>query len=269
MLWAYLFVIAFGLVIGSFLNVLIHRVPLGKSVVRPSSRCPGCHESIRPWHNVPVVSFLLLRGKCAYCGRPISWRYPLVELSTALLFFLLFTKYGFSAPFVINAVLVSLVLVLMLIDLSHRLLPNVITFPGMLFGLAVSPLQSNVFFHTDVQAPYSPEPLNYIYSAVGIVLGGGILLVVAKVYLMLRKIEGLGLGDVKMMAMVGAFLGWRYAWLSIFLGSFLGALIGSVYIYLWQRGSRYELPFGSFLGIGAISCTLWGPDLVAWYVSRL
>jgi leader peptidase (prepilin peptidase) / N-methyltransferase len=269
MLWAYFFVIAFGLVIGSFLNVLIHRIPLRESVVRPPSHCPGCDEPIRPWHNVPVLSFLLLRGRCAYCGTRISWRYPLVEISTAFLYLLLFWKYGFSAPFIVNAVLVSLILVLMLIDLSHRLLPNVLTFPGMLFGLAVSPLQSNVFFHTDVAAPYSPEPLNYLYSLIGIVLGGGILILVAQLYLLLRKVEGLGLGDVKMMAMVGAFLGWRYAWLSIFLGSFIGAILGSLYIYLRSKGSRYELPFGSFLGVGAIVSVLWGPDLVAWYLSKL
>jgi leader peptidase (prepilin peptidase) / N-methyltransferase len=269
MLWAYLFVIAFGLVIGSFLNVLIHRIPLKESVVRPSSHCPGCNEPIRPWHNVPVLSFLLLRGRCAYCGMRIPWRYPLIEAATGLLFALLFAKYGFSTPFIVNAVLVSLVLVLMMIDLAHRLLPNVITFPGLLFGLAVSPLQFNAFFHTDLAAPYSVEPLNYVYSLLGIILGGGILIAVAQLYLLLRKIEGLGLGDVKMMAMVGAFLGWRYAWLSIFLGSFIGAIIGSLYIYLRRKGSRYELPFGSFLGMGAMASVLWGPDLVAWYLSKL
>lgn len=263
-------VILLGLVIGSFLNVCIHRIPRGESIVRPASRCPQCNSLIRPWHNIPVLGYLLLRGRCADCGKPISPVYPAVEILTALLFELAFLKYGLSWPFGLALLFFSLLIVLNFIDLFERLLPDVLTLSGTLIGFLAAPLQSLEFFHSD---PFLPEPTAwwtaYLHSGAGILLGGGILWLVAALYLKLRKVEGMGFGDIKMMCMVGAFLGWRYAWLTIFIGSLLGALIGSLYIYFLGKGRRYELPFGTFLAAGAVVAALWGVQLLESYLNLL
>ena len=263
-------VILFGLVIGSFLNVCIHRIPRGESVVLPSSRCPSCKNRIRPWHNIPLFSYLLLRGRCAHCKERISPVYPAVEVLTALLFESAFLKYGWTAPFAIACVFFSLLIVLNFIDLFERLLPDVLTLSGTLMGLLCAPLQSAEFFRAD---PFLPEPsvwwMACLHSVAGILLGGGVLWLVAAVYLKLRKIEGMGFGDIKMMCMVGAFMGWRYAWLTIFVGSLLGAVIGSLYIYLRGKGQRYELPFGTFLAVGAVLVALWGVKLLESYLKLL
>ncbi len=263
-------VILFGLVIGSFLNVCIHRIPRGESVVRPSSRCPNCNSPVRPWHNIPLLGYLLLRGRCADCKEPISPVYPAVEAMTALLFELAFLKYGWTAPFAIALIFFSLLIVLNFIDLFERLLPDVFTLGGTVIGFLCAPLQSAEFFRDD---PFLPDPaawwLAYLHSGVGILLGGGVLWLVATVYLKVRKIEGMGFGDIKMMCMVGAFLGWRYAWLTILVGSLLGAVIGSLYIYLLGKGRRYELPFGTFLAAGAAVVALWGVRLLESYLKLL
>ncbi|MGH9340117.1 MAG: prepilin peptidase [Acidobacteriota bacterium] len=255
-------VIVAGLVLGSFLNVCIYRIPRGQSIVSPGSRCPQCERPVHPWHNVPVLSYLWLRGKCAQCGKPISAVYPTVEILSATIYYMLFLKYGFGAPFFINVLLFSLLVVLVFIDLFERILPDVITLPGLLLGFLLAPVQSSEFF------AYA-GPARYLESFLGMLAGGGTLWLVAFLYLRLRKIEGMGFGDVKMMAMVGAFLGWRFAWVTIFLGSLLGAVIGSLYIFALQKGQRYELPFGTFLGGGAVIATLWGPALVQWYFGML
>ena len=269
MLLAHAFVIAFGLAMGSFLNVCIYRIPKGRSVIRPGSSCPHCHHPLRPWENVPILSYLFLRGKCSQCGGRISWIYPVVESTTALLFYLLFLKYGFDTPFFINVVFFGMLVGLIFIDLFERLLPNVITLSGLTFGLLMSPLQSGEFFQgTQLFGTYNVMWAHYFDSVLGIFVGGGFLWLVAELYVRVKKIEGMGFGDIKMMAMVGAFLGWRYAWLTILLGSLLGALVGSIYIYALGKGRRYELPFGSFLGVGAIASTLWGQELLAWYLAQ-
>ena len=268
MFWAHLIVLVSGVVVGSFLNVCIHRIPRGLSVIGPGSRCPHCDSPIRAWENIPLLSFTFLRGRCRYCDQPIGWIYPTVEAFTALLFYLLFLKYGFNSPFFLNAVFFSLLIILMFSDLFERILPDVITLSGLLCGLLVAPFQSPEFFQDDLfWVGGSKFWTHYLQSLSGIVVGGGTLWFVASLYLKLRKVEGMGFGDVKMMAMVGAFLGWRYAWLTIFCGSLLGALVGSLYIYLFGKNRRYELPFGTFLGVGAVITTLWGRDLLSWYLS--
>jgi leader peptidase (prepilin peptidase) / N-methyltransferase len=265
--WIDLFVILFGLVIGSFLNVCIYRIPRRQSVVRPRSRCPNCSHEIAAWENIPVLSYVLLRGRCRQCRTLISWVYPVVEVLTALAFYLLFLKYAFTPPFWINALFFSILIILIFVDLYHRILPNVLTVAGMVVGFVLVPLQSPEFF-TSAATGLRVEmlPGRYLESLLGILLGGGLLWITAKLYLMLKKMEGMGLGDVKMMGMVGAFLGWKYAWLTIFAGSMVGALIGFTYILVAGKGRRYELPFGSFLGVAAVVITLWGPWFIAWYL---
>lgn len=265
-----LLVILFGLVLGSFLNACIYRIPRGESVLWPGSRCPHCRQRIRPRDNIPVLSFLFLRGRCRHCRRPIGWIYPAVELLTAGCYYLLYLKYGLSFPFFIGLVFSSLLLVLAFIDLHERILPNAITYPGIILGVLVSPFQSVEFFEGDVflgtPAGAGEHP---IHALLGVLLGGGLLWLVAVLYEKLRKVEGMGFGDVKMMAMVGAFLGWRYAWLTIFLGSLAGALVGSLYLVASGKGRRYELPFGTFLALGALVVTLWGRALLGWYSGLL
>lgn len=268
--WPAALVVVCGLMVGSFLNVCIHRIPRGQSVILRWSRCPHCETVLKPWENVPIAGFLLLRGKCSTCQARISWLYPIVEASTALLFFLLFSKYGLSWPLMVNAALFAMLVVLMAVDIFERILPDRITLGGLLAGFLVSPLQSGEFFQSEpfflrLDAPWS----SYLHSGMGALLGGGLLWLVAFLYLKIKKVEGMGFGDIKMMAMVGAFLGWRYAWLTIFWGSLMGAVLGSAYIYFFGKSTRYELPFGTFLGAGAIFTTLWGRDVLEWYLSLL
>jgi len=264
------YVVLFGLVIGSFLNVCIHRIPQGQSIVRPRSRCPYCNHLIRAWENIPLVSYALLRGRCSQCHARISWVYPAVEALTAGVFYLLFRKYEFGAAFWLNALFFSLLIALVFIDLFHRILPDVLTKGGTLVGFLLVPLQSPEFF-TKPATTWIGDMIaaRYLDSLLGIALGGGLLWVVAKLYFMIKKIEGMGLGDVKMMMTIGAFLGWRFAWLTIFLGSLVGAFVGIAFIYLSGRDRLYELPFGTFLGVAAIAATLWGAPLIHWYFSLL
>ncbi|GAB4255149.1 MAG: A24 family peptidase [Acidobacteriota bacterium] len=259
-----------GLVVGSFLNVCIYRLPRGISIVFPGSRCPHCGRKIRPWENVPVLSFLLLRGRCAGCGMPISWRYPAVELLTALLFLALYHRFGWSPALPVNMILVSSLIVLTIVDLTHRILPDVVTLGGTVVGILVSPWQAAEFFA--LPGSWSPggEMVNHVtQSLLGVLFGAGFLWLVARLYRAIRGVEGMGMGDIKMMAMVGAFLGWQLCWLTILLGSFLGALVGGLYIWLSGQGRRYELPFGTFLGIAALACVFLGPQLVSSYVAFL
>jgi len=268
--WIDLFVVLFGLVIGSFLNVCIHRIPRGQSVVRPRSRCPSCGHAIKAWENIPLVSYLVLRGRCSKCGARISWVYPAVEALTAGSFYLLFLKYGFGSPFWLNAVFFSLLIALTFIDLYHRILPDVITLGGTAAGFLLVPLQSAEFFAKPATSWLGDViTARYFESLLGIVLGGGLLWAAAKLYLTVKKVEGMGLGDVKMMMTIGAFIGWRFAWLTVFLGSLVGAVIGLLFIYASGRDRRYELPFGSFLGIAAVVATLWGKELIEWYTNML
>jgi leader peptidase (prepilin peptidase)/N-methyltransferase len=212
----------------------------------------------------------LLKGKCRDCGSRLSWIYPAVEILTAGSFLLLFQKYGFQSPFFVNAVFFGMLIILVFVDLYHRILPNIITFGGILVGLVLSPLQSTEFLHSiGAFAVDRWFAASHVNSALGVLIGGGLLWLVAFLYLRLRRVEGLGLGDVKMMGMVGAFLGWKYAWMTIFLGSIVGVLVGGLYIALSRKGRRYELPFGSFLGLGAMGVALYGPALMNWYVGSL
>ncbi len=259
-----------GLIIGSFLSVCIYRLPKGLSVVSPRSACPRCGRPIRPWENVPVLSYLLLRGRCRGCNGRIGWVYPAVELITAALFWLLFRRFGLSPELVLNALFFSLLVALLFIDLFDRILPDRLTLGGAVAGFLLAPWQHPEFLAGAGSLSIGgPLISSYLNSLLGMVVGGGFLWLVAELYLRWRKIEGMGFGDVKMMAMVGAFLGWQYAWLTILFGSLLGAVGGGAYILWAGHGRRYELPFGSFLAVAAMAVTLAGPWALDWYLDRL
>jgi leader peptidase (prepilin peptidase)/N-methyltransferase len=237
-----------GLVVGSFANVCIHRLPLGQSVVFPPSRCPGCGTLIRPWDNLPVLSWLVLRGRCRACRAPISPRYPAVEGINGLLWLGLAVQRGPSTQTLVFMALVSALLVLSLIDLEHMLLPDVITLPGIAFGLAASAL------------PGSPiRPLEAAAAAAGGYLS---FAAVWWIWRRLRGIDALGQGDWKLAAMLGAGLGWPKMLLTVFLACVIGAVVGVVVLRL--RGTD-RLPFGTFLGAAGILVVFVGDPLLAWY----
>jgi leader peptidase (prepilin peptidase)/N-methyltransferase len=239
-----------GLAVGSFLNVCIHRVPLGTSVVQPPSRCPRCGYQLRWYDNVPVVSYALLRGRCRGCGAPISIRYPIVEIVTMILFLLHWWMFGWSVLMVVRLVFACALTVLFAIDLEHHLLPNVITLPGIVVGLIVS-----------VIVP--PGPVDAI---LGTLLGGGVLWLIGEAYYRYSGQEGMGGGDVKMLAMIGAFLGWKLVLVTLVLSSVAGSVIGLLVIGLRRGDMKYALPYGTFLALGALAASLVGNQIVAWYV---
>jgi leader peptidase (prepilin peptidase)/N-methyltransferase len=239
----------FGAVIGSFLNVCIHRLPIGQSIVWPASACPRCGHELSWSENVPIVSYLLQRGLCRSCGQPIAIRYPIVELVTAIMFATAWWYYGPGVLLVSRLVFGCALIVLFAIDLEHHLLPNVITLPGILVGFAFSLVT---------------EP-GWWASLVGIAVGGGSLLAIAESYYRVRHEEGLGLGDVKMLAMIGAFIGWKLTLVTLVMASFAGSLIGLALIVSRRGTLKYALPFGTFLAIGAAVAATVGPDLLAWY----
>jgi len=263
----------FGLVIGSFLNVCIYRIPLDKSIVFPGSACPHCGNPIRPYDNIPVLSYLLLRGRCRICGNAISVQYPLVELLTGAAFFACAWEWNFTAPAFVNSLLLSVLIVLVFTDYHHQILPNVLTLPGIAVGILLSPSQP-VSYYSDALStmaaswlwPENPQLiLPWVGSLLGAIIGGGPLLLLAIGYEKLRKRQGLGMGDVKMMAMVGAFLGCRIAFLTILAGSFLGSIVGVFLILFRHKNLQTKLAFGVFLGIGAAVCLFYGLSVWDWY----
>ncbi len=265
----------FGLVIGSFLNVCIYRIPLGKSVVFPGSACPACGTAIHPYDNIPVLSYILLRGKCRACGASISPQYPFVELMTGAAFFACAVRWNFAPPTFVNTLLLSIVIILIFTDLHHRILPNVLTLPGTAAGILLSPLQSLSYYSFDPLArriapmlwPGKPDTvLPWAGSILGAVIGGGLLCLFGLAYEKLRKRQGLGMGDVKMMAMVGAFLGWPLAILTVMAGSIFGTLIGVFLMIFRHSNLQTKLAFGVFLGIGAALSLFYGLSFLFWYL---
>jgi len=244
---------AFGAVVGSFLNVVIYRLPLGKSVVWPASGCPHCARELSWYENIPVVSWLALRGRCRTCGGSIHIRYPLVEALTAAMFALAFWFYGPGPLLISRLIFGCALLVLFAIDLEHQLLPNVITLPGIVIGFLFG------FF---------TEP-GWLSSLIGVLVGGGVLWGMAEAYYRVRHEEGLGMGDVKMLAMIGAFLGWQLTLLTLMLASFSGTFIGLFFIVTKRGGMKYALPFGTFLALGAAAAATVGPSILEWYLGTL
>lgn len=275
----FVFIFAFGAIVGSFLNVVIHRVPHEESIVFPNSACPQCKTPIKPYDNIPVLSWLFLRGKCRNCGEKISARYPAVELLTALLYVLVYWQIGFNFYLPVCLIFVTTMVSLIFIDAEHMILPNVITYPLLIFSLLVRlvfPFLVSAEYFTDLNyAPlkymsdYPPVMVSLIGAVFGGLVGGGFLWLVGAIWKMLRGVDAMGLGDVKMMFAVGALLGWRLTFLSIFLGAFSGAVIGVFVIYRQkEKDFQAQIPFGIFLGIGSILSLLFGEQLIRWYVEN-
>ncbi len=250
----FIWVFILGAAIGSFLNVCIVRLPQGKSLVRPGSHCPRCGQPIRLYDNIPLVSYLILRGRCRDCKGPISPRYFLVETATALLSLAIVRNFGLSIEAGVYFVLFCALLVIIFIDLDTFTIPDVITLPGMVAGLGASFLLPR---------------MGILRSAVGLVTGGGILFVVAIGYQMLRKREGIGGGDIKLLAMVGAFTGWQGCLFTIFGASLTGSIVGLAIMIRRRSGTQTPIPFGPFLSLASFLYVLVGDVLIHGYLHLL
>jgi leader peptidase (prepilin peptidase) / N-methyltransferase len=240
-----------GLLVGSFLNVAIYRLPRRESLVWPASACPACRRPLRPYENVPLVSWLVLRGRCRTCQAPISLMYPMVELSTSLVFLGSYLAYGPGGLLAVRLAFGCAMIVLFGIDLRHRILPDRITLPGIIAGIAASAML----------------PPGLVPSLLGAVAGGGVLFLIAEAYYRVRGHEGLGMGDVKMLAMIGAFLGWQSMLVSLLLASIAGSIIGVGMMVIGRGGMKSALPFGTFLALGALVASVVGDQLFVWYLS--
>lgn len=274
MLWLSATIVAmFGAIIGSFLNVIIHRLPSGQSIVFPASHCPLCGAAVRVFDNIPVVSYLVLRGRCRACRAPISARYPAVELFTAMLYGVVFWHHGWTLALPFDLIFVSAVVGLIFIDAEHMILPNAITYPGLLFAVLARLLVPNLdglgLLREEVLAAWPPGAVSLVGAAFGALIGGGSLWLTGWVWERLRGVEAMGLGDVKMMLMVGAYLGWPRTVLTIFLAVFAGSIVG-VWLMLRRGGRDMQmlLPFGIFLGLAAIISLLIGEKIIAWYLGQ-
>jgi leader peptidase (prepilin peptidase) / N-methyltransferase len=276
--YSYIIVGAFGAIIGSFLNVVIHRLPLEESVAFPSSKCPSCSTEIAFYDNVPVLSYALLGGRCRSCKARISVRYPAVELLTAVLFVVVTWRTGITPALPFDLIFVSALVALVFIDAEHMILPNVITYPGLVFALV-----ARVTIPYLVGAPHFddlPGLMNGTFEGwplwgaslggalIGALIGGGSLWLMGWAWEKLRGVEAMGLGDVKMMFMVGAYFGWRLTILTIFLGALSGSVIGvGITLYEGRKDLQSRLPYGIYLGVGAIIALLFGSQIVNWYAS--
>ncbi len=248
------FVSVFGLIIGSFLNVVIYRIPEHKSIVYPSSRCPYCNTEIKPYDNIPVLSYIILRGRCRACGRHISLRYPVIELLTGVLFAGIYIKYGLALDLPVLFILTAGLVAVAFIDIDHRIIPNVITYPGIVLGFASS-------FFTGINSP--------VGSISGIAAGAGILLATAYIYKAVAGVEGMGMGDVKLMAMLGAFLGWEAVLFIVVMSAFIGSAAGIFLVIFAGKGRRYAVPFGPFISMAAILYLFYGQGIIAIYLRTI
>jgi leader peptidase (prepilin peptidase)/N-methyltransferase len=242
----------FGLCWGSFLNVVIHRLPRGLNLSRPPSACPACGARIRPWDNIPVLSYVLLGGRCRACRARVSPRYLFVELLTPTLLVVDFLRFGPGLPFFSAALLTSALIVLAFIDYDHKLLPDAVVLPTAALGLLYALVR---------------EDMSFLQALLGAAVGAGFLLLVFGVYYLIRKKEGLGMGDVTMMAMVGVYLGWGKTLLTLILASFAGAIVGGVILAVRKKDLQFALPFGTFLAPAAYVALIWGDRLIAAYLS--
>ena len=243
-----------GAILGSFFNVVIYRVPRGESIIRPPSACPACGTRLRARDNIPVLGYLLLRGKCRYCAAPISARYPIVEVLSGILPVLLFIRFGASTPFYVFWPLSCVLLVLSFIDLDLRIIPDRITLPGIVVGLIVAPLVGL---------------LGFWGSLLGVLVGGGALYLIGILGELFLKKESMGGGDVKLAAMLGAFMGWKLVLVALFIAFFAGAVVGVIVMTRKPKNWDSSLPFGPFIALGAVLALLWGESALAWYSALL
>lgn len=257
-------IIVFGLLVGSFLNVCIHRIPREQSIVSPPSACPGCGTGIKPWDNIPIISyFILLRGKCRSCGSPISIRYPLVEAANSLLYYVTFMQFGFGWHLPVLMLFVSAMIVIIFIDIDFQIIPDVITLPGMPIGVIAGafllPDPFSTFTTSGGHAVF--ELLGIVNSLIGLAAGFGLFYLIA-----VLSRGGMGGGDIKMMGMVGAFIGWKGVLLTTLLGSLTGALVGVGLMALNKAGRKTKIPFGPYLAFGALISLFFGTPILHWYL---
>lgn len=242
----------FGAVVGSFLNVCICRMPREESVVSPPSHCPLCNYQIRWFDNIPLLSYLLLRGKCRGCGAHISLQYPMVELLNGLLTLSLFVKFGISLTFSAMFLFCSALVVITFIDLEHQIIPDEISLSGIVVGFLFSLVLPGQ---------------NWLNSLLGILLGGGSLLLVASGYQWLTGKEGMGGGDIKLLAMMGAFLGWKSVLFIVFASSLIGSVFGVTMMLIQKKDSKLAIPFGPYLAAAAVLYIFYGQELIHWYLN--
>jgi leader peptidase (prepilin peptidase) / N-methyltransferase len=239
-----------GLLVGSFLNVCIYRLPRRESLNWPGSHCTSCDRPLSWYENIPLASWIALRGRCRTCRATISATYPVVEAITGLVWVAAFVLYGLTPLFAVRVAFACAMIVLFAIDLRHRILPNVVTVPGVVAGFVASLWL----------------PPGWLSSLLGLLMGGGVLFLIGEIYYRTRGVEGMGMGDVKMLAMIGAFLGWPLMILTLIIASFTGALVGGVMIASGRGGMQAALPFGTFLAVGALVAAVAGDPILAWYI---
>jgi leader peptidase (prepilin peptidase)/N-methyltransferase len=244
------YVTLLGLMLGSFMNVCIYRLPRGLSPVRPRSGCPNCGHMLAWYENVPVVSYLVLRGRCRKCRVAISPMYPIIEAITGAVFLAGYLWYGPSALLIVRLAFAWAMIALFVIDYQHQILPNVITIPGIVVGILANVLAGP----------------GWIASIIGAAVGAGSLYAIAEIYYRVRREEGLGMGDVKMLGMIGAFLGWKLVLLTLVLSSFLGSIVGVFVLVSRKESLKYAMPFGTFLAIGALVASVVGDAILNWYI---
>jgi len=247
----------FGAIVGSFLNVCIFRLPRDRSIILPNSFCPSCEKPIKFYDNIPIVSYIFLRGKCRNCSAKISIKYPVVELITALLFLLFFNKYGLTYEFLVNMLFVSLIIAISFIDLEFQIIPDVLSLGGLLAGFALSFFRKPVFFYQD--------------ALYGILIGGGILFAIAYGYQLITKREGMGGGDIKLLGMIGAFCGLKGVIFSLMTGSIIGTIVGIPLMLIKgkEEGTRYAIPFGPFLSLGALIFLIMGDRFIYGFINLI
>lgn len=252
----YFIVFIYGLCVGSFLNVCIFRIPESLSIIKPRSSCPRCKTPIKSYDNLPVLSYLILKGKCRTCKLPISPRYPLTELFTGVMWLFTYMKFGFSTEFFVYVVFISVLIVITFIDLDHQIIPDIISLPGI-----------PIFFVAALLIPSASLSNALINSVIGILAGGGSLLFIAWSYELITKNEGMGGGDIKLLAMIGALLGIKGVLFTIFASSAIGTVIGLFVMVITRNNMKLAIPFGPFLSAGAVLYLFFGPQLINWYIN--
>lgn len=244
-------VFLFGLCVGSFLNVCIHRIPESKSIVYPGSMCPRCGVKIQFYDNIPLLSYFFLKGRCRNCRTPISMRYPLIEILSGALAVSVLARYGLTAEAAVTFGFIAVLIVIAFIDIDHRIIPDVLSLPGIAaFFLAATLLPS----------------VTWRDSLIGILAGGGSLFLVAWLYHLLTRKEGMGGGDIKLLAMIGAMIGWKGVLFTIFVSSATGTVVGLVVMMIKRQNMKLAIPFGPFLALGAVVYLFFGPQVIQWYL---
>jgi leader peptidase (prepilin peptidase)/N-methyltransferase len=246
------FSVLFGLILGSFINVCIYRIPLRISIIHPPSSCPDCYGRIRFYDNIPLISYLFLFGKCRHCHQHISWQYPVVESLTGVLSLALFTRFGLSFQYLLLLLFTGSLVTITFIDLRHKIIPDVLSIPGIIVGFGVSPVFG---------------PVTWLDSLIGIVAGGGALFVIAFSYERLAGREGMGGGDIKLLAMIGAWMGWQALPFIVLISSLTGSIVGCFFILFSGKGYRVRIPFGPFLSLGTLMYIFFGADMINWYLN--